>query len=108
MRAEAARPGQAARSEWVDAAKGLGILLVVYGHVARGLVNGGVPMDRQWFATLDAAVYAFHMPLFFLLSGWFFVGSLTRRGRATSSPRGWRRCSIPTCCGRCCRAASSC
>ncbi len=80
MLAEAARPAGPARAEWVDAAKGLGILLVVYGHVARGLVNGGVPMDRQWFATLDAAVYAFHMPLFFLLSGWFFVGSLTRRG----------------------------
>lgn len=68
------------RSDWVDIAKGFGILLVVYGHVARGLVNGGVAMDPGWFARLDSAIYAFHMPLFFLLSGWFFVGSLTRRG----------------------------
>lgn len=70
----------AARSDWVDIAKGFGILLVVYGHVARGLVNGGVAMDPWWFTTLDSAIYSFHMPLFFLLSGWFFVGSLTRRG----------------------------
>jgi fucose 4-O-acetylase-like acetyltransferase len=73
-------PASAARSDWVDIAKGFGILLVVYGHVARGLVNGGVAMDPWWFATLDATIYGFHMPLFFLLSGWFFVGSLTRRG----------------------------
>lgn len=72
--------GAAARSDWIDIAKGIGILLVVYGHVARGLVNGGVPLDRAWFTALDTAIYAFHMPLFFLLSGWFFVGSLTRRG----------------------------
>ncbi|WP_431260923.1 acyltransferase family protein [Roseateles chitinivorans] len=70
----------AARSDWVDIAKGFGILLVVYGHVARGLVNGGVAMDPVWFARVDSAIYGFHMPLFFLLSGWFFVGSLTRRG----------------------------
>ncbi len=68
------------RSEWIDVAKGLGILLVVYGHVARGLVNGGVPMDRDWFTRLDTVIYSFHMPLFFLLSGWFFLGSMSRRG----------------------------
>ncbi|UXH79502.1 acyltransferase family protein [Roseateles amylovorans] len=68
------------RADWIDVAKGMGIFLVVYGHVARGLVNGGVPMDLWWFAHADALIYSFHMPLFFLLSGWFFVGSLTRRG----------------------------
>ncbi len=80
--ARQALPGipDATRSDWIDIAKGLGILLVVYGHVARGLFNGGVPMDPWWFTTVDSAIYAFHMPLFFLLSGWFFVGSLTRRG----------------------------
>lgn len=72
--------GAAARSDWIDIAKGIGILLVVYGHVARGLMNGGVPLDRAWFTAVDTVIYAFHMPLFFLLSGWFFVGSLTRRG----------------------------
>lgn len=73
-------PGAPGRSGWIDVAKGLGILLVVYGHVARGLANSGIPIDPWWFATLDALIYAFHMPLFFLLSGWFFLGSLARRG----------------------------
>lgn len=72
--------GTAARSGWIDVAKGLGILLVVYGHVARGLANSGIAIDPGWFATLDALIYAFHMPLFFLLSGWFFLSSLARRG----------------------------
>lgn len=44
------------RLDWIDAAKGLGILLVVVGHVwTRGPVRD--------------AIYAFHMPLFFLLAG---------------------------------------
>lgn len=42
---------------WMDAAKGIGIILVVAGHVwTRGPVRD--------------AIYAFHMPLFFLLSGY--------------------------------------
>lgn len=45
------------RLDWVDAAKGVGIILVVAGHVwTRGDVRD--------------AIYAFHMPLFFLLSGY--------------------------------------
>jgi len=45
------------RLEWLDAAKGLGIILVVAGHVwTRGPVRD--------------AIYAFHMPLFFLLAGY--------------------------------------
>jgi fucose 4-O-acetylase-like acetyltransferase len=46
-----------ARLEWVDSAKGVGIILVVIAHVwTRGPVRD--------------AIYAFHMPLFFLLSGY--------------------------------------
>lgn len=70
------------RSSWIDIAKGLGILLVVYGHVARGLFNAHVPMDTWWFRTVDQAIYAFHMPLFFLLSGYFLMPSLLRKGPA--------------------------
>lgn len=44
------------RLDWVDVARGLGILAVVVGHVwTRG--------------PLRDAMYSFHMPLFFLLSG---------------------------------------
>ena len=45
------------RIDWIDSAKGLGIILVVLGH------TWDIP---QW---LYCGIYAFHMPLFFMLSG---------------------------------------
>jgi len=48
------------RLENIDVAKGLGILLVVLGH--------NRPLTEQ-VPALHAAVYLFHMPLFFFLSG---------------------------------------
>ncbi|MEI0739791.1 acyltransferase family protein [Paenibacillus sp. JTLBN-2024] len=53
------------RLDWVDAAKGIGILLVVMAHVP-------IPDSLKQF------IYSFHMPLFFLLSGMMF--------RSSSSP----------------------
>lgn len=48
--------GGGARLDWVDVARGIGIIAVVVGHVwTRGPVRD--------------ALYSFHMPLFFLLSG---------------------------------------
>ena len=43
------------RIEWIDIAKGITILLVIFGH---GEING----------VLRGAIYSFHMPLFFILS----------------------------------------
>ena len=47
------------RSCSADILKGIGIILVVMGHVTHDM-----PL-KNW-------IYAFHMPLFFLLSGIFF------------------------------------
>lgn len=49
----------AMRDARIDAAKAVAIVLVVLGHAK------GIP---AWFAT---AVYSFHLPAFFVLSGWF-------------------------------------
>ena len=68
------------RSSWVDYAKGIGILLVVYGHVARGLHNAGISVSEKTYLLIDSIIYSFHMPLFFFLSGIFFVGSFNSRG----------------------------
>lgn len=68
------------REAWVDYAKAIGILLVVYGHVARGIYNAGIPMDAALYERVDSILYSFHMPLFFFLSGIFFLHSLGRRG----------------------------
>lgn len=66
------------RLAWIDAAKGLGILLVVAGHVDPA-------------GALGRAVYAFHMPLFFVLAGAAFSPrpfreTLVRRARALLVP----------------------
>ncbi|WP_165971912.1 acyltransferase family protein [Paenibacillus piri] len=48
------------RIDWIDIAKGIGIVLVVVGHTA--LEDSG----------LGRFIYSFHMPLFFFLSGYLF------------------------------------
>lgn len=70
------------RNAWVDYAKAIGIILVVYGHVARGVFNAGLPMDEDTYILVDSIIYSFHMPLFFFLSGLFFYDSLMKRGKA--------------------------
>lgn len=64
---------------WLDYAKGMGILLVVLGHVLRGLVDNALiqPQDPayRWF---DFTLYTFHMPLFFFLSGITAAASLDK------------------------------
>lgn len=58
----------------VDVAKGLGITLVVIGHTIRGLDPATLP---DVVLTIDSWIYAFHMPLFFLLSGLFIERSVS-------------------------------
>ncbi len=45
------------RNQWMDVAKGITILLMVLGHTA-------IPKSLSNF------IYSFHMPLFFIASGW--------------------------------------
>lgn len=47
------------RIEWVDCAKGIGIILVIIGHT----VNNG-----KYGSSLKGMIFSFHMPLFFILS----------------------------------------
>jgi fucose 4-O-acetylase-like acetyltransferase len=63
------------RLEWLDAARGIGIILVVAGHVERGLAAVGIGDHWAWF---DFAIYSFHMPLFIFLAGVNVVMPLAR------------------------------
>jgi fucose 4-O-acetylase-like acetyltransferase len=67
------------RSLWIDVARGIGIVLVVYGHVLRGFVSRGL-IAAPWAKLHDSVLYAFHMPLFFFLSGLLIERGL-RKGR---------------------------
>lgn len=57
------------RLDWIDIAKGVGIILVVVGHAGRGLMRAGLPDPGALLPALDRIIYAFHMPLFFVLAG---------------------------------------
>jgi fucose 4-O-acetylase-like acetyltransferase len=67
----------------LDCAKGLGILLVVLGHLAAK----SQPEGNVWYAYLQTALYQFHMPFFMYLSG--YVSFLT--GAAVTPLRAWPR-----------------
>ena len=66
------------RSATIDAAKGIAIVLVVYGHCLRGLTVAGLIDDRSWLQVTDYVIYSFHMPLFFFVSGLFVRASMAR------------------------------
>lgn len=53
---------QASRIYWVDAAKALGLFLVFWGHI----LYGGSPIA----SVINRAIYSFHMPMYFILSGY--------------------------------------
>lgn len=66
------------RTDWIDISKGFGIILVVYGHVVRGIDNSSLAINEEFFHISDTFVYSFHMPLFFFLSGIFFEKSIKK------------------------------
>jgi len=68
------------RANWVDYGKGIGIILVVYGHLQSSAYHMGIKVPEQFFALSDSIIYSFHMPLFFFLSGLFVENSLRKRG----------------------------
>lgn len=51
--------GYGERLDHIDACKGIGILLVILGHT-------NVP------SIVHTIIYSFHMPLFFIISGYLF------------------------------------
>lgn len=55
------------RLKWVDVAKALGLFLVFWGH----LLYGGSPVA----GVVNKAIYSFHMPMYFILSGYVMKNS---------------------------------
>lgn len=61
------------RITWLDSLKGFAIICVVIGHVADGYISGSTyPSAVVAEFGIYQALYAFHMPLFFLISGFMF------------------------------------
>ena len=66
------------RLEWVDYAKAIAIILVVYRHILIGVQRSGIQV-AEWLINANEVVYSFRMPLFFVLSGIFTAKSIAKR-----------------------------
>jgi fucose 4-O-acetylase-like acetyltransferase len=74
------------RLPWPDYGRGMGIFLVVVGHVLRGLVAASILPKSNPVRFIDAWIYSFHMPLFFFLSGVFAGRSARFRSPSLLTP----------------------
>lgn len=68
------------RLQWVDYARGIAIMLVVYRHVVIGAKRSGFEISNLMF-NIQEAFLNFRMPVFFVLSGIFVAGSLAKKSR---------------------------
>jgi len=75
--------GVKARIDWLDAARGVGILLVIVGHALGGIIDSPLGSDLTSFRYAFFVIYSFHMPLFFILAG------LLVSHRLANNPRGF-------------------
>lgn len=66
------------RLDWIDYAKGIGIILVVYDHVMSNLRFSDSRIDPTFYDYSYKLITSFHMPLFFFLSGLFIEKSLAK------------------------------
>ena len=70
------------REVWLDGLKGFGILLVILGHVLSGYLDAWTFPEAYFsFYFVRSWIYSFHMPLFFLISGYTFTLAYWRNGK---------------------------
>ncbi|WP_020531139.1 acyltransferase family protein [Flexithrix dorotheae] len=73
------KPKKKNRLGWIDYARGIAIILVVYKHAVVGFISSKVEIHSYLF-DFQEMIYNLRMPLFFMLSGIFIERSLKRRG----------------------------
>jgi fucose 4-O-acetylase-like acetyltransferase len=70
-----------ARLTWIDYARGIAIILVLYRHVFEGIKESGLPVQQYMYLEYaNIFFFSFRMPLFFIVSGIFVTASLQKRG----------------------------
>lgn len=70
------------RENYIDVVRGIGIVLMILGHI---------PLSAQF----DHFIHAFHMPMFFLISGFFFHKSSSWADAVSSIKKKARKLLIP-------------
>ena len=70
------------RIRFFDIAKGIAILAVILGHSA---IEANVFIPHHTAQLVVAVCFSFHMPLFFILSGYFMHRNVASAGRRKPS-----------------------
>jgi fucose 4-O-acetylase-like acetyltransferase len=66
---------------WINLARGLIIIMVVYRHAFEGLRNSGLDLSPYYYyEILNKLMYTFRMPLFFMISGVLMNLSMKKLG----------------------------
>ncbi len=60
------------RETWVDNVKGIACILVVLGHFFQSMVQAELMPETELYAWFNGTIYYFHVPLFFICSGYLF------------------------------------
>ncbi|QUS39595.1 acyltransferase [Tardiphaga alba] len=77
------------RQVWIDYARGIGVILVVFGHVLGGLFSAHLFPDETLTRWMSYTLYTFHMPLFFFLAGLNVQHSLRHGTRSFLASKAW-------------------
>ena len=68
------------RFAWIDYARGICIILVVFRHCFEGLTSAKLPTgDFMFLKIMNVSLYSFRMPFFFLVSGIFISQTLVKK-----------------------------
>lgn len=60
-------------NDWIDQSKGIAIILVVLGHAILGFQSSSMFTEyNHVFDYINFTIYSFHMPLFFMISGYTY------------------------------------
>ena len=60
------------RARWVDNIKVIACILVVLGHFYQSMVKSDILPDDYLYNWFDSTIYCFHVPLFFICSGYLY------------------------------------
>lgn len=60
------------RETWIDNVKAIACILVVLGHLFQSLVKANILVDSILYRWFDKTIYYFHVPLFFICSGYLY------------------------------------
>lgn len=61
-----------AREKWLDYVRLLACILVALGHFFQSMVKSGLMTDNNLFEWFNDTIYIFHVPLFFMCSGYLY------------------------------------